>query len=431
MGLFDSAQPQGGGPAPDSFWDRFRAQYAPGAYSAHQQSLQQQAIYSAMVQNGASPSQAQALALSPQFFQSGQAAYMPQAPQVQTYMNSGGDQVPIQVQNPGGRAGHGLSISGIPVIAPGTTANPTEAAGGAPAQPQDQGGPAAAPVANTIQGMPGSTQQMLGQIDAARNQGVTGNDLLQLAPREYRDMTQAVLDGRMTLKEIAERRGNSARTIVTKLALGAEPNFDENMNEARNVYRKSYMSTQPNNVGFKREALGTTLEHLNSTLDSAINMHNSESSIGPVAEFSNRFRQLGNEQGAKANDFDTRTDTLAGETAKFITGKPPAEGIEKTYKSRWNQYATPQQLAAAGDAYLELISGKMRDMERERDANFANNPSQTGNMPIALPEHQAMIEQIKKKIAALKAQGGSPQAEGGAPAGNPSLPSGWKLIETK
>src|ERR1700677_2695032 len=93
--LFGSGSPTSG----DTFADRFRAQYAPGAFQAHQQNMQQQSIYSAMLQNGATPEQAQALAASPQFFASGQGAYMPQAPQVQTYTNSGGDQIPVQIQN--------------------------------------------------------------------------------------------------------------------------------------------------------------------------------------------------------------------------------------------------------------------------------------------------------------------------------------------
>jgi hypothetical protein len=57
------------GLAQDNFIDRFRSQYAPGAYQARQEKQRQQATYDALRQMGATDAEALAAATNPQFFQ--------------------------------------------------------------------------------------------------------------------------------------------------------------------------------------------------------------------------------------------------------------------------------------------------------------------------------------------------------------------------
>ncbi len=302
MGILDSmfgggqGQDQSQGPQSPGILSRMQAQYAPGAYAAQQQSLQQQAIYSAMLQNGARPEQAQALAMSPQFFQSGQGAYMPQGPQVQTYTNSDNAQIPVQIQNPGGRAGHGLSLSGIPLIAPGTTASPEQAAGGGATPGAEQSGNAPAGSAgptNTLQGMPGSNAQILQMIDKAQAQGTPAEEVLKVVPREYRDLTQAVLDGRMTFKELTQNKSDTTRKVVSRLVNAIDPEFDENMNEARQGYRKQYVSGKATDIGGQVKSLNKLAGHANAMADAAEAMNNY--GVGGVAAIAHPLNRIGNQ----------------------------------------------------------------------------------------------------------------------------------------
>ncbi len=385
MGLLDSmfGSGQGGqapqqqqGPAPDTMWDRFRAEYAPGAYGAHQQSLQQQAVYSAMLQNGATPENAQAMAMNPQFFQMGAPANMPTAPEKTVLTDAQGNQTLGQIQNKGGPAGHGFSgFSGIPIVQPGTTPSAPQAAG-ATSQPQGAQGDGLPPViseqaqqdlgykppTDTLQGIPGNTTELTKKVAAAVQSGQDPYAAMKGTP--YANSVKAVIDGKMTLSEIKQTRNEHLAGTVRNLVLTIDPNYNELKGEKTAAWVKSYMDTKNGDVGMSRNALGTSLNHISTAIDNQLGLDNRDANVAVGASLANRARGMVGEQAPKVAAQNTHLGVSADEFAKFITGKPPTDQSRGQAREEFpTPFDTPRVAAGKYDAMANLIEGRLKDME--------------------------------------------------------------------
>ena len=439
MGLLDSmfggggGQDQSQGPQSPGVFSRFQAQYAPGAYAAKEQAMQQQAIYQAALQTpGMSPQTAQALAMSPQFFAAQQQSYLPQATQVVPVQNSDGSQTLYQNRNSGGGAGHGVEISGIPITEPpGTTSAPAGAAGA-------QGQGATTPPTNTLSGMPGSNTAT---EKAVRQAAETGADPFQaLAGSPYAADVKAVLDNRMTLSEIKQTRQEHAASTIRHLVLAIDPNFNELKSEKTGTYVKSYMDTKTGDVGMSRNALGTALGHISDSVDRQLELKNHDANMELLGNADNHIRNWFGEQANKAKGAELNVGTAADELARFITGKPPTDSSRNEYRNSFpSPTDTPRVAAEKYNVMAELVEKRMQDLELERDANFSGK-NVAKDYPIVLEQHKALLSNIRQKAAELKRQG-EYQIEHGAqgleappeaPAGNShpayGLPQGWKYI---
>ena len=451
MGILDSmfggGQDQSqAGPQTPGVLGRLQAQYAPGAYAAHEQALQQQAIYQAALQTpGMSPQVAQALAMSPQFFQSQQGAYLPSAPEVTPVQNADGSQTLVQKSNKGGGAGHGVSISGIPITEPpGTTAAPAQAAGAAPATtPQEQSGNAptatAAPT-NTLQGMPGSTQAILKQIQTNK---AAGQDPMAGIPEQYKGMAQAVREGRETLKDITSTRGAQTRNLVNEIILASEPDFDENMNEARNTYRKQYVSGKATDIGGQVKSLNKLAGHANAMADAASSMNNY--GVGGVAPIAHALNKVGNEfNSTPAAGLKRAADLYTNELSTYVSGKGGSGVDERKERSAaFNPDATPQEMGNSLLTDIEFLEKQMEGNEQHRNSVFSD-PKMAGKFPLVSPQALEQLNQAKVKAHKLlgdydewsKTSDGQKAAISpkGAPVTNgvpqiPGIPAGWRLIK--
>ena len=448
MGILDSIFGGGGsqdqsqqGPQSPGLFGRLQANYAPGAYAAKEQALQQQAVYQAAMdlnrQNpGAiSPQVAQAMAMSPQFFQAQQGAYLPQATQTPMMQSPDGSQTPIAIRNAGGGAGHVPSVSGIPITEPpGTTANPSQAAGAAQVAPQgEQSGNAPAASAgskNTLQGMPGSTAAIEARVKANI---AAGQDPTAGLPDNYKNTAQAVLDGRMTLSEIKQTRNEHIAGTIRNIVLAIDPAFNEIKNEKTNQYVKSYMDTKNGDVGMSRNSLGTALNHINSSIGNQLGLDNHDANVAVLGRADNVIRNQFGDQASKAGAQNALSGTAADELARFITGKAPSDTARKEYADKFpNASDTPRVAAGKYEAMADLLEGRLKDMEAERDQNFSGK-NVAKDYPIALPEHKATIAAIREKAAELRRRG-EYQIQHGQGAQAPAapetgLPPGWKYVK--
>ncbi len=435
--IFGEGSPTSG----DTFADRLRAQYAPGAYQAHQTNMQQQAIYSAMLQNGASPEQAQMLAASPQAFQAGQGAYMPQANKATPVNNSDGSQTILQESNPGGPAGHSLSISGIPITPPGTTASPAAAAGGArsaqaaPATQAEQNENAPAPVpgaGNTLQGMPGSTNAVLAQIKANK---AAGKDATLGLPDGYKAMAQAVIDGRETLKDITSTRGAQTRNAINEIVQTIEPNFDENMNEARQTYRKQYVSGKATDIGGQIKSLNKLAGHANAMADASTEMDNiglgGSNLAVPVNKLTNMIYSTPGAGLKRAADLYTN------ELSSYVSGKGGSGVDERQERSKaFSPNQTPQSMGKALLTDIDFLEKQMQGNEQHRNSVFTN-PKMQEQFPLVSPQALEQLNQAKIKAHKLvgdydewaQSEEGKGAQVTKPPAVNSTLPQGWRLVK--
>ncbi len=445
MGILDSVFGGGGqdqapqGPQQPGILGRMQAQYAPGAYAAKEQALQQRAVYDAAMQTqGMSPQIAQALAMSPQFFGAQQGSYLPQASQVMPVQNADGSTTLVDVRNKGGTAGHGHDLSGVNITEPpGTTQSPTEAAGGQQATQvagQGQNAPAAsAGPKNTLQGMPGSTAAIQAQVKA---NVAAGGDPLAGIPDIYKNAAQAVLDDRMTLNEIKQSRNEHIAGTVRNIVLTVNPEFNEQKNEKTATWIKSYMDTKTGDVGFSRNALGTSLQHIDKAASNQLGLENHDAQgLTPIVKAGNMARNTFGERAPKAAQQDLQLGTAADELAKFITGKPPTDSSRGEYREKFPSISDPPRVAGAKyNAMADLLEGRLKDMEDERNANFGDKKVKN-DYPIVLEQHKQMIQDIRAKAAELKRRGEFMAAHPGetvppAPtAGSAPLPNGWKYVK--
>ena len=444
MGILDSvfgSQDQGQqGPQSPGILGRMQAQYAPGAYAAKEQAMQQQAIYNAAMQlnqanpGSMSPQVAQAMAMSPQFFAAQQQSYLPQASQVQMVQNADGSQTPVDIRNQGGGAGHGHALSGLPITeAPGTTAAPAGAAGATAPQGQSGNAPAgSAKPRSTLQGMPGSNTEVKSRIDQALQTGQDPMEALKGTP--YENTVKAVMDGRMTLSEIKQTRNEHIAGTVRDILLKIDPNFNEIKNEKTNSYVKSYMDTKSGDVGMSRNSLGTSLNHINSSISNQLGLNNHDANMSMLGRGDNLIRNQFGEQASKAGAQNALSGTAADELARFITGKPPSDAARKEYADKFpNASDTPRVAAGKYEAMADLLEGRLKDMEAERDQNFSGK-NVAKDYPIALPEHQKAIADIRQKAAELRRRGEyqiqhGQGAEAPPAAAGGGLPAGWKYVK--
>ena len=80
--------------------------------------------------------------------------------------------------------------------------------------------------------------------------------------------------------------------------------------------------------------------------------------------------------------------TAADELARYITGKAPSDAARKEYADKFpNASDTPRVAAGKYNAMADLLEGRLKDMEKERNENFSGKDV-SKDYPIALPEHQ-------------------------------------------
>ena len=437
--------------------EKLSAMLAPGLHQALQQAREQQMTKAALSQMGGNPlppGMAPALASNPELMRQAGGAYLPSPGKVEQVPTPGGGAVFMQSgQAPGGGAYvKPLNIGAAP-SAPAPTAAALTSQGVNPTPPGVLPGqqPTPGTPGDTAHQLPpppptkpgviaGTAGDMQDKILWGKQNGYKPDDLLQFVPDAWRGEIKSLWDGTQSVKDLSTRGAISEgnRSTFLNLAHQMNPSWDENRSEALNTYRKGYMATgTQGTVGFQRQSYDTTLNHLNTVLDSAADMHNSDSIVGPAANLGNRIRGMGGAQGALQDTFDAKTDMLAGETDKFISGKAATEGGTKQYKEKWSRNQTPRQTAAAAEAYLNMVQGKKEALEKERNENFGSAEAASA-FPIGTND-EPKIAQIKAKIAALEATGTAqagtlrtPQeaAAAAAPPAAPTtntLPPGWSV----
>ncbi len=442
-GLLDGGgQDQGPqGPQSPGILSRMQAQYAPGAYEAVQQASRQKAVYDAAMQTqGMSPQIAQALAMSPQFFGAQQQSYLPQATQVIPVTNPDGSTTLTQMSNPGGKAGHGGSLSGIPITEPpGTTQSPAQAAGGAGAtQGADQSENAPAPVSgqrNTLSagGMPGSTQAIEARVDA--NIAAGQNPLTGL-PDNYKNAAQAVLDGRMSLSEIKQTRSEHIAGTVRNIVLKADKNFDERQNESQSTYYKQYASGKATDIGGQVKSINKLAGHANEMADASTAMHNyGAGGIAPIAYAINRTGNMFN--STPQAGLKRAADLYNNELSTYVSGKG-GSGVDerKARSAAFDPNATPQEMGNTLLTDIAFIRKQIEGNEQQRNALF-KNPQQQKNFELASPQALEQLNQAEVKAHKLIGDFDewSKTTEGQGAAGTaktmtqPSnLPPGWKIV---
>ena len=280
---------------------------------------------------------------------------------------------------------------------------------------------------------PGTAGDTMDKIRWGQQHNASKEQLIQALPDVYQNEVRALLQGDQIVKDLATRGvGESDRSKLLRYGHMIDPHWDEVQTEALATWKKGYFNQGTQNAtGYLRQAAGTTFQHIDTALDDALDLHSNDSDVVTGAHLANRARAVGGDQAQKIRKFKTDTGLLAPEVDKYVSGRAATDSGSNKQLEAWDPYATPREQAASARGYLDIIKGKMREMEIERDSNLKHDPASIANYPITQPEHLAMIAKIEAKIKMLERMGetAARTAPSGQITGQPSRdwqpPTGW------
>lgn len=276
------------------------------------------------------------------------------------------------------------------------------------------------PGGGTGNGMDPAIGQVVGQIDAMRRSGASQEQMLQAIPQAYRPFIQGMLDGRGLPTSLGMRGKNRENIMLMAQAMG----LDEGQLKARMEFANDIGNTK-SGLGFRLEAGGKVLNHLEGALDTALKLHNLDvpSGVagylvpGAVVQGLNAVGNNPAEQRNIAKQFETEAGSMALEKGRFLGG--PSGGSmherEKTVEA-YNPNAPRSNLAGAAQGDLDLMKGQYGSMITRRD-NLIGVNSDAKKFQILTPQQEAQMERIQKKIDMLKAGegGGGAQQQAAVP----------------
>ena len=245
--------------------------------------------------------------------------------------------------------------------------------------------------------MPGGTNAILAQIKANKAAGV---DPTAGVPDAYKVMAKAVIGGQETLKDITSTRGAQTRNLVNEIILTLEPDYNEGMSEARQVYRKQYTSGKNTDIGGQVKSINKLAGHANAIGQASLNMNNISAGgakiiAGPANWIGNQFNSTP-EAGLKR-----AADEYSNELSSYLSGKGGSGQDERKARAEaFASYSTPQQMGESLLTDIEFLEKQMEGNEQHRNAVFPKKEVQD-QFPLVSPQAREQLNQAKAKAHKL------------------------------
>ncbi len=274
----------------------------------------------------------------------------------------------------------------------------------------------------TMGGMPSGTGNApggMGQFSEAIRAGVSGQQLMALAPPQIKNRLQAMLEGREAPPTQAAMR-NPAVMALMDAAHAIDPNFDETAWRKRSEFIVGLQKGTPSSLGGQRNMGNTALEHLSTVAEKAEAMGNTDlGGWAPgIAALANKGRQaLSADQAAKANALNDAVDRYVAEVGRYYSGSSSGGAHEReAARQRFSSVKTNQELSAAIQVEKELFHGKLKQMEEQRDEALGPYAK---NYAMIQPHGEKALSAIDATLSRMR--GGS-----SAPTSAPSS-AGWSV----
>lgn len=276
---------------------------------------------------------------------------------------------------------------------------------------------------------PGGMQQTFDQLEAARNQGATPQQMLQTIPNSLRSGVEAMLSGGVIPSNLSNR--GSARDLTLRFAHAIDPTFDETLIPARVALQKSYQGGGKNYQ--ETLALNTVGGHLSRLADAADGLGNT--GFKPWNWLKNQATDatIGNPALVK---FRNDLVTTQNELAKAYHGGHVSDSAYNAFSNAIGEAQTPAELKTAIGELAGLLQSKIESNE---------SGYRTGMNGLPLPaQYRAINEEAKHSFDRIGkwVSSGAAAAQpdhAGEPATLPAagadgwiaLPNGIKIREKK
>jgi hypothetical protein len=228
-----------------------------------------------------------------------------------------------------------------------------------------------------------------------------GDEYLNQFPPETQAAVRARVRGE-AMPAGASKRKQFVDGVARKYAEDMGTVIDDTVYSQRRAYRQQLGSNSPSSVGGQRNLLGTTFEHLEKVADYAEALGNYDLYSKRISHGVNALRGETTEQAGKVNRLMDAVDKLAGETGRLYSGTQGGGVSErKDTKNRFSGNLSGPELAGALEASKELIIGRMRALEHQRNEILG---PMGGNVNFVSKEMEDRLTRIDKTIARLRGE---------------------------
>jgi hypothetical protein len=179
-----------------------------------------------------------------------------------------------------------------------------------------------------------------------------------------------------------------------------DPSWNEDIWKKRQTMRRAY--EPEGKIGQQMNTASTALGHAERLLDTAERLDNYRyPAVNAVKNF------LGKEVGNSAvTDFESTRTALMGEMEKYFKGGSPAEASVKRALEELGTNSSPQQIAAAVNAAVDLMQTKTHKYTKDWEKEFGPI-SESGDkvFPHDLEENERIAGAIKQRYGKIDPEG--------------------------
>jgi hypothetical protein len=199
----------------------------------------------------------------------------------------------------------------------------------------------------------------------------------------------------------------AVKTIARKYAGDLGASADDATFARRRQYRDEMGKSDGASAGGRRAAANAALEHLGAVGDLLEEVSKQDWFTNYLARGANALESMTADQAGKLNALNAALDRYGGAVAGVHGGQRGGEGARARALARFAATAHPREFAAALQAERDLVHGRLKAMEGERDAVLGRSGGGGGVEIISAPAARAPAR-IEENISRLR---------GNAPAG--------------
>jgi hypothetical protein len=199
--------------------------------------------------------------------------------------------------------------------------------------------------------------------------GLAGADYLaQFSPEVQAAVKNYTAGEAMPNGDARKGFAQAVKTIARKYAGDLGASADDATFARRRQYRDEMGKSDGASAGGRRAAANAALEHLADASDLLEELSKQDWFTAYLARGTNALESMTADQAAKLNALNAALDRYGAASAGFHGGPREGEGARTRALARFAATAHPREFAAALQAERDLVHGRVKAMEAQRDA---------------------------------------------------------------
>lgn len=223
-----------------------------------------------------------------------------------------------------------------------------------------------------------------------------GEEFLKQLPPGTAEEVDAIARGDKELP-----KGVKSQPLI-KLVYQYKPDYNEALYQSRKKMRDAY--SPEGKIGQQLSTTSAALGHAERLLDTSERLSNWGVPLANVPK-----NMLKSAMGDSAmQDFTQTRDALLGEMEKYFKGGAPADSAVKRALENISPNSSPQQIAAAVNAAVDLMETKTKGYLKDWESRFGDVSTSGANVfPHDMDENYRIIEDIKNRYRKIDPKGAS------------------------